>query len=115
MRTSLRFALSIVQHGNAVAFRRDGPLPAQLPSIRRIGASSFASVGSLVQRPVECHVVEVEPHDPVERGDRLCLEVVEHPGVDPFVTASAQRCIGHLAIEDRFDVDPLRTGHQPDH
>jgi hypothetical protein len=34
--------------------------------------------------------------------------------LDPLVAAIAQRRVGHLAIEDRLDVDPRRAGHQPD-
>jgi hypothetical protein len=67
-----------------------------------------------VQGPVDRDVIQVEPDDPVERRERFGLERVEHPRLDPLVAASAQRRVGHLAIEDRLDVDPRRAGHQPD-
>jgi len=67
-----------------------------------------------VQRTIEGHIVEIEPDDPVERGERFGLERVEHPGVDPLVAAPSQGRVGHLVIEDRFDVDPRRSGHQAD-
>lgn len=99
---------------DAVAFGGDGPLPAQLRPISGVRAGSFAAVGSLVQLTIEGHIVEIEPDDPVERGERFGLERVEHPGVDPLVAAPSQGRVGHLVIEDRFDVDPRRSGHQAD-
>jgi hypothetical protein len=44
----------------------------------------------------------------------LRFEGVEHAGVDPLVAPSAEGRIGHLVIEDRFDVDPGGAGHHPD-
>jgi hypothetical protein len=67
-----------------------------------------------VQRPVYRHVVQVEAHDPVERPERLGADLLEHPGVDPLVTAGAQCRVGHFVVEDRFDVDPRGAGYQPD-
>jgi N-acetylmuramoyl-L-alanine amidase len=31
------------------------------------------------------------------------------------IFSSAQRGVGHLVVEDRFDIDPRGAGHQPDH
>jgi hypothetical protein len=67
-----------------------------------------------VQRPVHRDVVKVEAHDPVERREGFDLGLLEHPGVDPLVPAGAQGGVGHLVVEDRFDVDPGGAGHQPD-
>jgi hypothetical protein len=67
-----------------------------------------------VQRPVEAHLAQVEPDGPVEGGHRLGLELVEHPDGDPLVTSSPQRRVRHLAIQDRFDVDPRGPGDQSD-
>ena len=59
-------------------------------------------------------VVEIEPDDPVERGQRLGFEGLEDAGLDPLVTASAQGRVRHPVVKDRLDVDPRRAGHQPD-
>ena len=58
--------------------------------------------------------VEVEPDDPVERGERFGCGAVEHAGGDPLVAAGPQRGVGDPMLEDRFDVDPRRAGGQPD-
>jgi hypothetical protein len=59
-----------------------------------------------VQGSIQRDVLQVETDDPVERGEFLTLEVVEHAGRDPLVAACSQRGVGHLVIEDGFDVDP---------
>jgi len=67
-----------------------------------------------VQRPVHRDVVKVEAHVRVEHREGFDLDLLEHPGVDPLVPAGAQGGVGHLMVEDRFDVDPGGAGHQPD-
>ena len=99
---------------DAVAIRGDGPLPAALVAVGRVRPGALAAVGSLVQRAVEGHVVEVEADDPVECGERRVLELVEHPGIDPLVASGSQGRVGDLVVEDRFDVHPRRPGHEPD-
>jgi hypothetical protein len=68
-----------------------------------------------VQRPVERDVVEIQSDDPIERAERLVLELLEHPRVDPLVAPGPQRRVRHPMLEDRLDIDPRRAGHQPDH
>ncbi len=41
------------------------------------------------------------------------FERVEHARVDPLVASGSQRRVRHLMLEDRFDVDPRRAGHEP--
>ena len=67
-----------------------------------------------MDRPVEGDQVEVEFDDAVIAGERFGGEGVEHASVDPLVPPGAQRGVGDLETQDRFDVDPRRTGHQPD-
>jgi len=67
-----------------------------------------------VQAAVDRDFGEVEPDDPIERCFGLSTQLVEHAGRDPLVAAGPQRRIGHLEVHDRFDVDPRRSGHQPD-
>ena len=98
--------------GHAVAFGGNGPLPSQLGSIRWVRAGSLATTWRLVQRPVEGDVVEVEADDPIERGERFGLERLEHAGGDPLIASCSQGGVRDLVFEDRFDVDPRRTGHQ---
>jgi hypothetical protein len=62
-----------------------------------------------VQGSVDRDVIQVEPDDPVERRERFGLERVEHPRPDPLVAATAQRRVGHLAIEDRLDCRSARS------
>ena len=42
------------------------------------------------------------------------LSVLEHAGGDPLVAPGSQRGVRDLVLEDRFDVDPRRAGHQAD-
>ena len=67
-----------------------------------------------MERPVDGDVAEVEAEDLVERGVRFGFEPVEHASRDPLVAASSQRRVRHLVIQDRFDIDPRRAGHEPD-
>jgi hypothetical protein len=46
--------------------------------------------------------------------ERFGVDLLEHPGVDPLVPTGAQRGVGHLVVEDCFDIDPRGAGHQPD-
>jgi hypothetical protein len=56
-----------------------------------------------VQRPVHRYVVQVEADDPVEPPERFGVDLLEHPGVDLPASTGAQRGVGHLVVEDRFD------------
>ena len=94
--------------------RRRAPLPAELGAIRRVRAGSFTSVGCLVQRAVQRDVAEIETDDPIERRECFSDEIVEHAGVDPLVAPGPQRRVRHCKVEDRFDIDPRRAGHQTD-
>ena len=85
------------------------PLPAQLGPIGGVGGRCPHRRRGLVQRPVYCDVVKVEAHDPVEHGEGFDLDLLEHPGVDPLVPAGAQGGVGHLVVEDRFDIDPEKA------
>ncbi len=92
--------------GDAVALRSDGPLPAAFGAISGVGAGSFSAVGGLVQRPVQGDLGEIEADEAIERGQCFVVELVEHAGVDPFVTTGSQRGVRYLLVEDGFDVDP---------
>ena len=59
-------------------------------------------------------MIEIETDDPIERGERFVLEPLEHSRVGLFIAPGPQRRVRHLMVEDRFDVDPRRAGHQPD-
>jgi hypothetical protein len=59
-----------------------------------------------VQGAVDGDIVEVELDDPVERSERLSLQLLEDAGIDPLVAAGPQRRVGDLMVEDRFDVHP---------
>jgi len=63
---------------------------------------------------VDGQVVHVEAEDAVERGERFVLEALEQAGCDPFVAAGAKGGVGDLVVEDRFDVDPGRSGDEAD-
>jgi hypothetical protein len=65
-----------------------------------------------VQRPVDADLGQVETNDPVERGLGLGFEPLEYS--DPLVASGSQRCVGHLVVEDRFDVHPRRAGDKAD-
>jgi NAD(P)H-binding len=60
------------------------------------------------------HLVEVKADNPVKRRERLGLESLEHPSSDPLVAPGPQRRVRHLVVEDRLDIHPRDTGHQPD-
>ena len=67
-----------------------------------------------MQRSVHGDFAEVKLDDLVERGRCFGVELVEDPGIDPFVAPSPQRGVGDLVAQDGFDVDPRRAGHEPD-
>lgn len=67
-----------------------------------------------MQGAVQGDVVKIESDDPIERGAGFVFELLEHAGLDPFVAAGAQRRVRHLMIEDRLDVHPRRSRHEPD-
>ena len=55
---------------------------------------------------VDGDLTQVEADDPVERGDRFSVDLVEDASGDPLVAAGAQCGVGDLEVEDRFDVLP---------
>jgi hypothetical protein len=67
-----------------------------------------------VKRPVECHLGEVQPDDPVISVHRMLTELVEHPRHDPLIAPCPQRGVGDLVLQDRFDADPGTAGDQSD-
>ena len=73
--------------------RRDGPFPAEFGAISGVGAGALAAVRGLVQRPVEGDLFEVQADDAIERSEGFVAQLVEHTGIDPFVSASPQRCV----------------------
>jgi hypothetical protein len=99
--------------GDSVAFRCHWPLPPRFGPVSGVGAGSLASVGRLVQRSIDGDLGQIETDDPVESGERLGLQLVEHSRRDPLVASSAQRRVWHPMFQDRFDVDPWSTGCQP--
>jgi hypothetical protein len=66
-----------------------------------------------VQRSIDGDVGQIETDDPVEGGERLGLQLVEHSRRDPLVASSAQRGVRHSMLQDRFDVNPRRARRQP--
>ncbi len=67
-----------------------------------------------MDRTVDRDDIETELEDAVVRGERFRFELVEHTGGDPLVTASPQGGVGHFEVQDRLDIDPGRSGHEPD-
>ena len=63
------------------------PLEPELAPVNRAFAGSLASAGGLVDRPVDAGLGQVEAHDAVIDLHGLGFEVLEHPGLDPFVAA----------------------------
>jgi hypothetical protein len=67
-----------------------------------------------VERTVERHFGEIEADDPVIGVHGMVAEPIEHAGSDPFITASSQRRVRDLVLEDRLDADPRAAGDQSD-
>ena len=100
--------------GDAIAVREDGPLPAELAPISRVGPRSLTATRALVQRAVDGDVVEAESDDLVVRRLRLRLELVEHPCCDPLVPSSAHRRVGDLVPTQPLGVLPRTPRDEPD-
>ena len=66
-----------------------------------------------MQAAVDGHDVEVELDDAVIGSACFGFELIEHASI-PLVATCSQCRVGDREVEDRFDVDPRRAGHQPD-
>lgn len=74
----------------AVPFDADLPLPATFRPIFRVLAGCLRrrrGPGAACRR---WNLAQVETDDPIERGDRFGVDLVEDASVDPFVVAGAQ-------------------------
>ena len=88
------------------------PLPTRLAPVNRALARSSAAAGSLVNRPANRGLRQIETHEPAIALQSLAHHPVEHPVGAPRVATGAQRGLAALAQTPRHV--PRTTRHQPE-